>query len=186
MDSVDALGSSLYFAAAANASRENQRSKDNSKVDKSKKSAFTNMVQREQELSELSSAGLPIEIAGLDEEASVVFLKDAIDAAADELEDNMTAENFTKFRKTVSQFLIYLEKNNFEVTKRKRFGETIIRGTGPFFMEKRKKDPYVQVHVVNQKLDEIAKMILQNHEDKLAMLSKVNEIKGMIVDFFAS
>ena len=84
--------------------------------------------------------------------------------------------------------LIYrwCENNNYEVAKIKRFGrERTYRGTSPFFAEKRKPEPYVQVQVVNRRLDELATMILQNHTDRIQMLTKVDEIKGLIVDFFA-
>ena len=87
----------------------------------------------------------------------------------------------------LSQFLKYIEKNNYEVIKTKRFGREVVhRGVSPFFSERRKADPYVQVQVVNRRLDELAAMILQNHSDKMQMLAKVDEIKGLIVDFFAA
>ena len=44
----------------------------------------------------------------------------------------------------------------------------------------------MQVQVVNRRLDELATMILQNHTDRIQMLTKVDEIKGLIVDFFAA
>ena len=56
---------------------------------------------------------------------------------------------------------------------------------GVFFSEKREIDPFYQVRVIDTKLDELANMILQNYGDKISMLSKVNEIKGLIVDFMA-
>lgn len=187
MSSIDPLSSSMYFSAAATVSRETQKQKGSTKTDKTKKTLFSSMVEKQQEIEELASAGLPPELAGLSEEEAVSFLKDAVDVAGDELEENMTAENFAKFRRSVSQFLKYIEKNNYEVAKIKRFGrERTYRGTSPFFAEKRKPEPYVQVQVVNRRLDELATMILQNHTDRIQMLTKVDEIKGLIVDFFAA
>jgi len=43
----------------------------------------------------------------------------------------------------------------------------------------------VQINIVNKKLTELTQMILQNHAEKLKVLAQVDEIKGMIVDFFA-
>lgn len=183
MSLIDPLGASLYFSAAEEA----RRKKAGEKIQKTKKTPFSSMVEKQQELEELVSAGLPPEIAGLTEEEAVSFLKDAVDIAGDELEADMTAEHFAQFRRSVSQFLKYIEKNNYEVIKTKRFGREVVhRGVSPFFSERRKADPYVQVQVVNRRLDELAAMILQNHSDKMQMLAKVDEIKGLIVDFFAA
>ena len=54
-----------------------------------------------------------------------------------------------------------------------------------YFEEVRPKDPYYQIHVINTELDKLATMVLQNHSDKLALMSKVDEIKGLVVDFLA-
>ncbi len=185
MNSVDPLGSSLYFSAAATASKEAKREQDKLKTQNTKKSLFNSMIEKNQEIEELASAGLPPEIAGLDEEEAVIFLKDALDIAADKLEENQTAENFAEFRKTVGNFFKYLEKTNFQVTKNKRLRTRMVTKKSVFHTVVRKQDPYFQIKIINQKLDEMARMILQDHGDKIAMLSKVGEIKGLIVDFFA-
>lgn len=181
MNGIDSLNSSLYFAASAAAQK--SKDKDKLKTEKSKKSAFSSMVEKSQEMDSLASAGLPVELAGMEPEEAVNFLKDAVDIAADKLSEDMNAENFAGFRKSVSQFLKYIERNNFEVTKKKRFGTSHKKSV--FFEESRPRDPYFQVHVVDTKLNELAAMVLQNHTDKLRMMSKVDEIKGLIVDFFA-
>lgn len=185
MSSIDSLNSSLYFSAAANVSKETQKRAETEKT-KSKRTSFSSMVEKQNELDSLASLGLPLEIAGMNTEDAFVFLKDEIDVTADDLSENMTAENFARFRKSVSQFMKFLEKNNYEVKTTKRGGrERVHKGLSPFFAEMRKPDPYIQVKVINKKLEELATMILQNHEDKLKMMAKLDEIKGMIVDFYA-
>lgn len=183
MNSIDSLNSSLFFSAAAAASREAQKNQDKSKLSKTKKTAFSSMVEKSQEMESLASAGLPVEIAGLSVEDAVNFLKDAVDIAAEKLEENMSSENFQKFRKSVAQFLKYVQKNNYEIKTKKRFGERHIKTV--FFEEKRKKDPYVQIHVIDQELDKLAAMLMQKHGDKIQFMSKVDEIKGLLVDFLA-
>lgn len=147
------------------------------------------MVDDEKELQALEAAGLPKELAGLDSDEAIVILKDAIDSSGDMLEENFTAESFATFKKSVSQFLKYMEHTNYSVTKSKRSGksarEHIYKGASPFFSERRKPPPYAMVEIVNKRLDEIASMVLQNHSDKLMLLAKVDEIKGLIVDFLA-
>ena len=183
MSSMDVLNSSLYFSSVANASREAQKNQDKQKVDKTKKPAFSSMMQKSQEIQELASEGFPVEIAGMSVEEAVVFLKDAVDSSADKLNDFVSAENFAEFRKSVSSFLKYVEKNNYEISKKKRFGKSYKKGV--YFEEVRPKDPYYQIHVINTELDKLATMVMQNHSDKLALMSKVDEIKGLVVDFLA-
>lgn len=180
---VDPLSSSLYFSAVANASREAQKNQDKNKVEKTRRTSFSSMVDKTKEMAELADAGLPIEIAGLSVEDAVVYLKDAVDSAADRLNDDLSAESFAGFRKAVSHFLKYVQKNNYEVTKIKRFGKRTVKGV--FFEETRPRDPYFQVHVIDAKLDELAAMLLQNHADKITMMGKVDEIKGLLVNFLA-
>lgn len=183
MNTLDSLNSSLYFSAAATASKESQKSQDKEKITKSKKSAFNSMVEKSQEMESLASAGLPPEIAGLEIEEAVNYLKDAVDLAAEKLEENMSSENFKEFRKSVSQFIKYVQKNNYEIKTRKRFGERHVKTV--FFEERQKKDPYVQIHIIDQELDKLASMLLQKHADKIQFMSKVDEIKGLLVDFLA-
>ena len=181
MNSIDPLSSSLYFSAVTNASKEATKGK---KVEKSNKTSFSSMVKKSQEVEELLSSGLPIEIAGMEIEEAVAFLKDSVDSAADKLSSEINAENFADFRMAVTNFVKYISKNNFEIDKTKRFGMT--KKSTVYFSEKRPKDPYVQRRVVDEKLNELATMVLQNYNDKIQMLAKVDEIKGLLVDFFAA
>ncbi len=182
MNSVDPLNSSLYFSAAAQASQESVKQKE--KAAKTKRSPFASMLERTQEVEELISAGLPSEIAGMDIEEALVFLKDAVDIAGDKLIEKMDAASFAEFKSSVGNFVRYVSKNNYEVCKTKRRG--YVKKQSVFFSEQRERDPHVQVRVIDKKVEELTLMILQNHSDKIKMLSKIDEIKGLVVDFFAA
>ncbi|MBD5407651.1 MAG: YaaR family protein [Treponema sp.] len=189
--SIDSVNSSLYFSVMANAAN---NAKDTQKSEKGriekKKSVFSSMIQKSAEVNELISAGLPPEIAGLSTEDAFVFLMDAIDISGDTLSESATAENFAHFRKSVSQFLKFLERNNYETSKIKRYGrEYVHKGPfrSPYFAERKERpDPWVQVRIVNEELDKFAREFLEGHADKIQMLARVNEIKGLLVDFFAA
>ena len=183
MGEFDVLNSSLYFSAASAASLKAQKEQSKLKSEKAKKSSFENIMKKEEELVELANAGLPVEIAGLSLEEAVVYLKDAVDMAADKLSDSANEKNITTFRKAVGQFIKYIEKNNYEIKSRKRLG--VSHRKSVYFEEKRPVDPLFQVRVIDKKLDELALMVLQNHADKLNLLSKIEEIKGLLVDFLA-
>lgn len=181
MTSVDALTNSLFFSANLNNSKKIDK-KDEKKI--SGKKSFKSVYEKEVEVSSLILQGLPAEIAGLSVEESIVYLKDKIDISAEELENNFSIENYTEFRKSVGHFMKFISKNNYEVIKHKRPRKTVLK-KGIYFSEKRELDPFVQINVIDKKLEELAGMILQNYGNKINMLAKVNEIKGLIVDFYA-
>lgn len=187
MNSIDSLNSALFFTASSVAAKEAQKEQQKSKIDKTKKSAFAMAVEKNQEINELVEAGLPAEIAGLSTEEAVIYLKDQIDLAGDELLEKMDMNSFHRFKKSVSNMMKYLEKYNYKIKVVKRKGIVQSRGTfGPFFNELHERNPYVQVRVIDEKLDHVASEILKSHIDKLQMLAKIDEIKGLVVDFFAA
>lgn len=184
MNGIDVLNNSaLYFSANSLSAKKAQNEKDKVKTSKTNKSSFANMVEKQEEVFNLASAGLPLEIAGMSVEDAVIFLKDAVDQAADRLTEQANDKTMADFRKSVGQFIKYIEKNNYEIKSKKRFGSTHRKSV--YFEEKRQRDPLFQIHVIDTKLDELAAMVLQNHADKLRLLTKVDEIKGMLVDFLA-
>lgn len=183
MGDFDVLNSSLYFSAASAASRQAQKEQSKLKSEKTKKSSFASIMKKEEELVELANAGLPAEIAGLSVEEAVNYLKDAVDTAAEELSGAANEKNVAVFRKAVGQFIKYIEKNNYEIRNRKRLG--VSHKKSVYFEEKRPVDPLFNVRIVDKKLDELALMVLQNHADKLNLLVKIEEIKGLLVDFLA-
>ncbi len=177
MASIDPLGQSLYFQAASSQQAVLQ-GKKKTETEKVKKSSFASIFKKAQEENELVSEGLPVEIAGMDMESAIVFLKDNVDMAGELLKNSQTPETFGKYKKAVSQFLRYLEKNNYEVVKIQRRGFN--RRT------KKRLDPRVQVKVINQKLDQLATDMLFNHRDKLGLLARLEELNGLLIDIVAA
>ena len=169
-----------YLAASQAAATQmaDLQSKKNQKADgteKVKGKTFFSSLEKAQQENQLVQEGLPPEIAGMNTEDAAVFLKDAADIAADELKDNPLPENYTKYKKKVSQFLKFMVKNNFDVTSRNRKKSR----TG------RQLDPHKQIKVINEKLDELAQWFISSHKQAFKMLSKLEEIQGLIVDLMA-
>lgn len=171
--------SSLYFAAAqAAAQQQAQQAKQQEKANRTQKAGFASHLKRQQEEIALANEGLPPEIAGMAEEDAIVFLKDAVDIAGDELKAEQSLEAIERYRKKMSQLLRYITRNNFEVLKIPRRGWR--RKTG------KAADPFVQVQLINQKIDHLTTDLLYNHAKNLNMLARVEEINGMIIDLLAS
>lgn len=181
MAGVDPINSqSLYFAAAAAASQEAARKEQTRKKEKTGQSirpSFSNALKKSQEEQILASEGLPPEIAGMDEEQAVIFLKDAVDIAGDKLKTSQGLEALEDYRKKIKQFMQYITHNNFEVISVK------LRG---FNRKGQPINPRVQIKVINEKLDKLTSDMLYNHSDNLKLLSRVEEINGLIVDLLAA
>lgn len=186
MSLIETLNSALNFSNIASVTTKKQQTEKTKKP----KVTFESMKERAEEVIILREAGLPPELIDMDTEEGVALLKDRVDEAADKMTDHPTSDTFSAFRDSVSHLLKYLDYKNYEVTERKRVGkagkERVYKGVSPYFSERREPPAYKRIKVINDRLNEIASMILQNHKDKLLMLEKIGEIKGLIVDILAS
>ncbi|MBQ9206957.1 MAG: DUF327 family protein [Treponema sp.] len=166
--------SSLYFAAAQSASA--QLAGQAKKAEKKEKSAFASRLSEHQEKAQLLSEGLPVEIAGMTQDEAIVFLKDAVDIAGDELKQHQNLEAMESYRKKVSQFMKYIVKINYNFIttreqKKLRSGRVI--------------KPMYQIQIIDQKLNQLAAEMMILHGANLNLLAKLEEINGMIVDLLA-
>jgi len=165
---------SLYFAATQAASQ--QLSQQAKKTEKKQKSSFASSLSAHQEKAQLISEGFPVELAGMSDEEAIVFLKDEMDLAGDELKRHQSLESMEKYRKKVSQFMKYIVKINYNFIttreqKKLRTGRII--------------KPMHQIQVIDQKLNQLAAEMLILHGANLNLLAKVEEINGMIIDLLA-
>lgn len=175
-DAVNSVNSSLYFSATSNAVSEVAKETNKKKrlEQNHRKFSFADALRKNLTEEEYLAAGFPPEIIGMEIEEAAIFLKDRMDEAADRLANDFTREGFTNYRLAVNQFVKYIVKNNFTVEKQNRFG--VNKRTG------KKRDPLLQIQIINQKLDMLAMDMRSIHLDKLKLLARVNEIQGMIID----
>lgn len=165
---------SLYFAATQAASQ--QLAQQAKKTEKKQKSSFASSLSVHQEKARLLSEGLPAELAGMSEEEAIIFLKDELDMAGDELKLRQNLETMEKYRKKVSQFMKYIVKINYNFIttreqKKLRSGRVI--------------KPMYQIQIINQKLNQLASEMMILHGANLNLLAKVEEIQGLIIDLMA-
>ena len=118
---------------------------------------------------------LPAEIAGMDFEEALSFLLDKVTMAGDNLKNNPFTDAFADYRKKISQFMRFVVKNCYDVEE--SLGTPSVRVPRP-------KKKYL-VKVIDDKLDQLAREILENHVDQLKMLAKVDEINGLLVDMLS-
>ena len=149
MNSIDPTSNGLYYnatQAAANQAAAQAMAQKAQKDKAVKKPLFSSMVNKSQEENLLASQGLPPEIAGLSQEDALVFLKDRLDEAGDALSDNPSGQNLDSYKKAVSQFIKYMQKENFVLEEHKRAGRA---------RNGKKKDPVVLVQTIDKKLERL-------------------------------
>ena len=183
MASIDSVGSpALYLAAAQAASQQAaknaQAQQKNEKTHKAARPSFAASLTKSQEEASLVQEGLPLEIAGMDLDDALVFLKDAVELAGDELKAKQDLASMETYRRKVKQFMQFVLKNAFDIEKTQRRG--INRKTG------KRPDPRVQVRIIDEKLHQLASEMLYVQQSNLRLLAKVDEINGLIIDVMAA
>lgn len=196
MPEIDPLGTNFYYSGVQNASKENVRRKDKAEESKGvKKSKFSDLLNKTtEEEPQFNTLGLPPEIQKMPFDDAVVYLKDSVDLAGNDLHDQITNENIQKFKQAVTNFVKFIVMNNYQVSskRRQRFGRDVMAPSRTKFfysnysIPPHKENPKVKIDVINQKIDELTRYTLQSQMDNLKLLAKVNEIKGLIVDLMSS
>ncbi len=168
---LDPLGLAPSFQQAAEIGKKKEKKTDTSKL---KSTSFATILQssQEQDISPTDDTDLLKNIEGKSFDETLQYLVDGVYAAGDRLKKNPHTDEFKKYRKSLSQFLNFIVKNTYEIeTQQRRRGK--------------KRVVYTLVNVVNQKLDSLANGILFNQADQIKLLARVEEINGLLVDFFS-
>ena len=193
MPEIDPLGTNFYYSGVQNAAKENVRKKEKTEDSKGvRKTKFSDLINKtKEEEPQFNTIGLPPEIQKMPFDDAVIFLKDSVDLAGNDLSDEITNENIHKFKQAVTNFVKFIVMNNFQVSsKHPRNRRHLVVSRTNFFsnysLPPHKADPKYQIEVINKKIDELTRYTLKNQMDNLKILAQVNEIKGLIVDLMSS
>ena len=96
-------------------------------------------------------------------------LMDAVHSAGNELRDRPFQKEILEYKRAVRNFINYVVENAFEIEKSqtRRLGKQKI---------------YSQIRVIDRKLEELAAAILSGQTSQLETVSRLDEIKGLLVD----
>lgn len=196
MAEIDSIGNNFYFAGvqntASNGINKNQKKQE---IDKTKKSKFASLLSKQEDVEPaFSVTGLPSEIATMTLEDAAIYLKDAVDLTGNDLSSEVNQENIKKFKEAVGQFILFVVRNNYEISSKRRknrFGHDLMVPSRTNFFSNYTIPPHIidpkyQITVINKKLDEMTQATLENQIDNLKILAQINEIKGLIVDLISS
>jgi uncharacterized protein YaaR (DUF327 family) len=102
-------------------------------------------------------------------EEALTELMDAVHSAGSDLIDRPFHDEILQYKKAVRNFVNYVLENTFAIerTQTRRRGKLKI---------------HVQIQVIDRKLEELAAAILSGQTQQLERVSKLDEIKGLLVD----
>ena len=169
MDKIDFNISSMLNASTQPGLRtEEKKTKSKSRISNSKTLFSTMLDSAAQEAGELS----PLMELPASEEA-LTELMDAVHSAGSDLIDRPFHDEILRYKKAVRDFVNYVVNNAYalEKSQTRRKGKTKI---------------HVQIQIIDKKLDELAAAILAGQASQLEMVSKIGEIKGLLVDLTIS
>jgi uncharacterized protein YaaR (DUF327 family) len=124
-------------------------------------------------LLEKTDVGPALEFAPSEE--ALIELTDAVRSAGDDLKRRPLQGELLAYKRAVRDFLNYVVENGYTV-------ET----TQSRYRESRGLLPAVQVKIIDEKLEKLASGILTRQIDELQLVSKIDELTGLLVDLTAT
>ena len=150
-----------------------KKAKARGEVRSSRKTVFSEM---------LDNAGAAGELGPLSEleqsEEALTELMDTVHSAGSDLIERPFQDEILQYKKAVRNFIHYVVKYGFELQKIQGIKKKVVSKGGIEW----KATIFNQVQVVDRKLEELAAAILYGQTTQLERVSKLNEIKGLLVD----
>jgi uncharacterized protein YaaR (DUF327 family) len=167
MDKVDFTTASLIEPAVRHDLKPGtQKTKDKTEIKSGRKTLFSKIMESVSPAGEL---GPPKELTPSEE--ALTELMDAVHSAGSDLIERPFAEEILKYKKAVRDFIHYVLENAFTIEK-----------TQTRRRELRNLKPHVQIQVIDRKLEELARDILEGQTNQLERVARLDEIKGLLVD----
>ena len=171
MDKVDFTAASLLNSTLNPGLKPGtKRTRSKNDVSGSYKTFFSELLENNASL-----AGLGPLKEFIPSEEALTELMDAVHSAGSDLKERPFSEEILLYKRAVRNFIHYVVENSYTVEK----FQTKRR-------ELRKLKPHVQIQVIDHKLEELAADILSGQTEQLKIVSKMNEIKGLLVDLTIS
>ena len=104
-------------------------------------------------------------------DAALEALLDEVYSTGQDLVRNPNPENILTYKRAVGRFVRQVVDGSVEVTE----SEGRLR-------KDMKKPKYALLHIVDEKLEKLGAYVLQNQQEKLEILRRVDELHGLLVD----
>jgi uncharacterized protein YaaR (DUF327 family) len=154
-----------FFNPVSYSGLNNELRKTHNKSEVKSKSLFRALLERANEEIEIPDVqNLPAT------EETINQLLEDVHSAGDDLRKRPLPAEILKYRQAVRNFLAFIVQNTYDIEK---------QYTG-VSLRKRKEKTLVQI--VDKKLDQLATDILAGQSDQIAILERLEEITGILVD----
>jgi len=97
-------------------------------------------------------------------------MKKNIDEQGERLADRVDVKELEKYRRLIREFLDEIVSNGYTFSREDAYAA---RGRHRYI---------ATVKVVDEKLDELGKEVLREHADKIDILHKIDDIRGLLMD----
>jgi len=115
---------------------------------------------------------------------SINLLMDEVRDAGDILKSRPLPEEILRFKQAVRNFINYVVKNGITLEheeglpKFMKPGFSGVRGSD----EAKSKKRYAKISIIDKKLEDLAAMLLTSQKNQLIVVSRIEEIRGLLVD----
>jgi len=119
-------------------------------------------------------------------EETLDLLMDEVRSAGDTLRSRPFPDEIVRYKQAVRNFMHYVVENSYSldhetgIPKFLKPGYKGARGTP----EAMKQITYTKIKVIDKKLEDLAAMLLSSQMPQLELASRLEEIKGLLVDLF--
>ena len=102
--------------------------------------------------------------------ARLTDMKKEIDEQGQRLADRVDVKEFEKYRRLIREFLDEIVSNGYTFSREDAYAS-------------RGKHRYIAtVKIVDENLDALGKEVMKEHADKIEILNKVDDIRGLLLD----
>ena len=103
-------------------------------------------------------------------EARIAEMKNDIDEQGKLLSDRVDVKEFEKYRRLIREFLDEIVSNGYTFSREDAYAS-------------RGKHRYIAtVRVIDEKLDALGKEVMKEQADKIALVHKIDDIRGLLLD----
>jgi len=117
-------------------------------------------------------------------EDTVNALMDDVRDAGDILKSRPLPEEIMRYKQAVRNFINYVVQNSYSLD----FEEGLLNKYKPAYKGRRtapgadKSKMHTKISVIDKKLDDLAAMLLSNQKYQMELVSRLEEIKGLLID----
>jgi len=97
-------------------------------------------------------------------------LKKAIDEQGERLADRVDVKEYEKYRRMIREFVEEIVSNGYTFFREDAYAS---RGRHRYI---------ATVQIIDEKLDELGKEVLKEQADKIEILSRIDDIRGLLMD----